>query len=324
MSKTITNNTNIPMPLAVWLASDEYLYSEDPNLVSATTLLKPIKSLVLGRLSSEQATIDISEVIASRLGTAIHSSVEKAWLNTNLVDVLTSMGYPSKLIQKIKVNPISITEDDIPIYLEKRVNKKIDGFTISGQFDIAIDGHLYDVKSTGTFGYMNQSNATKYIQQASIYRWLNPDIITDNIFSILYVFTDWSSVKAKQETNYPKSRLLEQKFSLMSLQETENFIKNKLALVKRYTTNPHELPDCTDEDLWVKPSIFSYYKNRDKLDRSTKNFDTFWEANQRFIEDGSIGIIKERKGEAVFCKYCSVRNTCKQAANLIQEGRLIL
>jgi hypothetical protein len=183
---------------------------------------------------------------------------------------------------------------------------------------------LEDFKSTGTYNWISQSNSQKYIQQASIYRWLNPTLVTEDTFAINYIFTDWSSVKAKQETDYPKNRLLQQKFQLMSIQETEQFIKDKVRQINKYVAAPHELPDCTPEELWQRPNVYKYYKNPEKMDRSTKNFDTYWEANQRMTEDGSVGKVVEVKGEAVFCKYCAACGNCKQAAKLIQEGRLIV
>jgi hypothetical protein len=325
-NRQLTNNTQIPLALAVWLATDEYNYVSDPKQISVTSLLKPIKSIVLSMQEGVSKSTDIADLVASKLGTAIHSSVEYAWLNPKLPEVLKSLGYPDKLVNSIRINPTSqeLVDGIVPVYLEQRVNKEIEGFTVSGQFDMVIDGSLFDIKSTGTFNYINQSNSQKYIQQASIYRWLNPTIVTNDTFSILYCFTDWSSVKAKQETDYPKSRLLQQKFQLMSIQETEQFIKDKVRQINKYVAAPHELPDCTPEELWMKPSVFKYYKNPDKMDRSTKNFDTYWEANQRMTEDGSVGKVVEVKGEAVFCKYCAACGSCSQAAKLIQEGRLIV
>jgi hypothetical protein len=111
----------------------------------------------------------------------------------------------------------------------------------------------------------------------------------------------------------------------MSISDTEKFIKDKLKLLNRYMDTPETaLPVCTQEELWAKPAIFSYYKNPSKLDRSTKNFDSYWEANQKLVEDGSVGIIKERKGEIIFCKYCNAKGICSQAKAYAEEGRLVV
>lgn len=320
----LTNNTGIPLALAVWLATDEYAHVADKNYISATSLLKPTKSIVLSANTTEKSGVDISELVQSKMGTALHSSLEAAWTGGKVHKTMELLGYPQELINNLKINPETVKEGDIPIYLERRTNKVIDGWTLSGQFDFVADGAVYDLKSTGTYSYIAQSNKDKYIQQGSIYRWLNPDIITSDVLTILYIFTDWSAAKAKQETDYPKSRLLQQKFPLMSLQETEQFIKTKLQQINAGLASPESLPDCTPEELWMKPSVFKYYKNPEKMDRSTKNFDTYWEANQRMAEDGNVGKIVEVKSEAVFCRYCAASAVCPQAANLVKEGRLIL
>ena len=110
----------------------------------------------------------------------------------------------------------------------------------------------------------------------------------------------------------------------MSVNETEQFVIQKLNQINKYINDIENIPDCTSEELWEKKSVFSYYKNPAKQDRSTKNFDSYFEANQRLLEDGSIGIVKERKGEVIFCKYCAAINNCPQATRMISEGRLVV
>ena len=322
----LTNNYNVPLSLAVWLAYDEYEYSAEPNTISATSLLKPTQSIVLSTLATETSVTDVSDLVASAMGTSIHTAIETAWKADNLKATLEALGYPKRVCEGLRVNPTpeQLAEGCIPVYMEIRKSKQIEGWNVTGKFDFISDGRLEDYKSTGTYGYINQSNKDKYIKQASIYRWLNQDIVTQDTFVINYIFTDWSSTKAKQETGYPQSRLLPQEYRLMSVQETEQFLKDKLRQVNKYLADPSGIPQCTSEELWERETVFKYYKNPQKLERSTKNFASYWEANQKLVEDGSVGIIKEVKGEVVFCKYCSARAVCKQAASLIKEGRLII
>ena len=44
-----TNNKNIPLPIAIWLATNNYEYDTDDRVISATTLLKPLKAIHLAR-----------------------------------------------------------------------------------------------------------------------------------------------------------------------------------------------------------------------------------------------------------------------------------
>ena len=321
----ITNNFNIPMSLAVWLADDQYDHSDDPKLISATGLLKPLKSMILSMRATQTGDTDVSDLISSSMGSAIHTAIEVAWKSDKLKESLIKLGYPKKVVENIVINPTELRDTDIPIYMELRRNKEIDGYTISGKFDFISDGKLEDFKSTGTYSYINQSNKQKYIEQASIYRWLFPDLITQDSFSINYIFTDFSSTKAKQDKTYPQKRMIQQDYQLMEYGETERFIKSKLKQISKFLdANQEEIPQCTPEELWERQSVFKYYRNPEKLERSTKNFESYWEANKKYTEDGSVGRIIEVKGEVVFCKFCNAVNICNQAKQYIKEGRLVI
>lgn len=322
----LKNQFDLPLSIAVWLANDTYQYSSNPSVISSTTILKPIKSLVLSRDPSvidKQA--DLTALIPSRLGTAIHSAIEEAWMTGDIKTKLTNLGYPESMIEKVRINQEQVNEGDIPIYLEQRAFQKLGNWTISGQFDFVCNGILEDFKSTSTVTWTTQSNASKYIEQASIYRWLNPKIITEDYFYIRYIFTDWSAAKAKQNKEYPQSRIISQKYILLSLAETESLIRSKLAQLDKYLGSPQEeIPECTPEELWAKPTTYAYYKDPNKLVRSTKNFNSYFEAHKKWLEDGSVGVIQERPGEIVYCRYCPAANICDQAQDYMNRGLLIL
>jgi len=170
-----------------------------------------------------------------------------------------------------------------------------------------------------------QSNTDKYIQQGSIYRWLNPDIITSDTMAIQYIFTDWSQLESIKNPKYPKSKLLEQQFQLMSIPETDSFVNGIINTITILEDKPQsELPTCTPDELWIKPSVFKYYKDPKKTARSTKNFDNTHDAYTRLRDDGSVGIVKEVKGQVVKCKYCSVVSLCTQAQGYVDTGLLKL
>lgn len=321
-----TNHSGIAFPLAVFLATD-YYDTQDSQTISATTLLKPIRQIILSkRIDPTTEPVDIASLVASRLGSAIHDSIEKAW-TTNHKQALSALGLSNKIIDNIKVNPTKeeLKPNDIPVYLEQRVSKPMANYKVSGKFDFVAEGTVHDFKSTSVYTYINQSNAEKYALQGSIYRWLNPELINQDYMYIHYIFTDWSSAQAKQSNDYPNSRLLTQKYPLKSLQETEKFIKNKINLIQMYEdTDEKELPLCTDEELWRKPTQYKYYANPEAK-RATKNFDNISEAYAYMSSKGAgKGIVKEVKGSVSACKYCSAFSLCSQKDSLIATGELIL
>ena len=165
MAAKYVNQTNVPLAISVWLATDNYDLQEVPeNTISVTTLLKPTKQIILSqRVTVEQGVVEISSKLKSAMGSALHDSMERAWLNPK--EALKSLGYPAGVIKAIKVNPDpdTVTEDDIPVYIEQRESMVIAGVNVSGKFDTVFDGQVEDYKSTSTFAYMNQTNADKYI-----------------------------------------------------------------------------------------------------------------------------------------------------------------
>ena len=320
-----SNASNVPLSMAVFLATDHYDY--DPDTVSATALLKPLRQIILGsRIPAGESAIELTSMVNSRMGTAIHDGIERAW-KTNYKGAMQALGYPQRVIDRIRINPTEaeLSDDIIPVYMEQRVKRAIGNTVISGKYDFIMEGRVEDFKSTSVFSAINKSNNDKYMWQGSIYRWLNPKIITKDEMAIQWIFTDWSKAKAMQDPNYPQQRIQQLILPLKSLAETEAFITRKLALIEQYKDAPEDqIPECSDEDLWRSEPVFKYYKNPEKTVRSTKNFDNMHDARVRMVEDGNVGIIIEKPGEATACKYCNAFPLCSQKDALIAKGELVL
>lgn len=322
----ITNNNNIDLTLAVWLLHDEYDYIDKPNYISATTLMKPLRQIVLPmRVPPEQRTMDISDLIASSMGTALHDSIEKAWTR-NPWRALKILGYPDSVIQRVRINPtdadLAAHPDCIPIYLEQRAFKEVtvNGVTyiIGGKFDLVLEGVVQDNKSTSVYTWVHGGKDDDYSLQGSIYKWLNPDKILDDIIRINFIFTDWKKMDAARDPSYPQQRVAAKDVPLRTMVETDTWIRNKLSLVQQHMNTPeNQLPECTDEELWRSDPKYKYYADPAKAGtpgaRSTKNFDNLPEAkvfmNQ---EKGGKGVIITVPGEVKRCGYCNAYEVCTQ------------
>ena len=328
MALEYTNKNNVSLALAVFLMYDNYEYDERPDSISATGLIKPLRQLVLSKQNPALLkTVDIADLVSTRMGSAIHKGCEDAWTDLgNVSNALRVLGASEDAISRIKINPETIPAGVTPVYVEQRIEKEIDDFIISGKYDLVLDGTLNDYKSTSVWSYIYDSNADSYIKQGSIYKWLSPDKITDSYMNINYIFTDWSAAKARMDTkSYPQQRVLTKQYPLWSIEETQNWIQSKLAQYKLHSNTPQEgLLECTDEELWATEETFKYYKNPNKLDRSTKNFKTMNEALVRKSADGDVGIIKTVPGEVKACRYCPVISICNQAATMLADGRFTL
>lgn len=320
-----TNRHNVPLAVAAFLAKDSYDKGE--ATISATGLLRPIRQIVLAaRIEPENQTTDVSDVIKSRLGTAIHDALEYTWLHYH-EQCLSNLGYPPSMIARTLVNPkpYQIKPDTIAIYTEQRVIKDFHTWKVSGEFDIVIDGEVQDYKTTSTYTVAKGNKDADYIMQGSIYRWLNPTIITKDTVSIHFILMDWTSSRVISDSSYPKNQVVSKTFPLHSLEYTEQFIHNKLKAIQTvWDAEDEAIPFCTDTELWRSDPQFKYYKNPDKTTRSTKNFDTQQEAIARFVEDGSVGLIVEKPGQVTACRYCPAFSICKQKDILIQLGDLVI
>ena len=222
-------------------------------------------------------------------------------------------------------DPATVVEGDIPVYMEIRSFKEVNGVKVSGKFDFVGNGALEDFKSTSTYTWINDTKDEDYVLQGSIYRWLNPDIITSDIFTIQFLFTDWSRAMTFRDPKYPPRRMMPRKFQLMSLADTEAYVINRLNQIAQYIDAPDDaIPECTDKELWRSDPEWKYYKNPKNKARSTKNFDNEAEAIARWQADGGTGEVVKIPGQVKACLYCPAYPVCKQKDRLIDSGDLIL
>lgn len=326
-----TNYEAIPLPLAVWLVHDDYDHVDDPNYISATSLLKSTRQIILSsRVPEDQKTVDISSLYASSMGSALHDAIERAWKSDKLPETLVKLGLPPGLAKKVVVNPdpASLTGDEIPVYLEQRTTRQLGKWIIGGKFDFIGEGQVKDFKSTSTYGYIKGNRDEDYIMQGSIYRWLNPHLISEETLEINYIFTDWSAGNAQSKSGegYPPKRMMPKTFALKSPQETEAWLRNKIHALEIHEHTPEpQLPLCGPKELWQDKSTWKYYKKPEDYaagKRSTKNFDSPEEAHLRCAEDGGKGLVVEVKGMVKGCLYCDGFSLCSQKDQLIADGLL--
>ena len=304
--------------MAVWLLHDNYDYNNDPDYISATSLLRPIKQIILAKhVIAEEKVMDVSERISATLGNAVHDSIETVWRDpAQRSRALKMLGIPEWVRENICVNPTAEyllqNPNAIPIYLEYRVIKEINGFKIGAKLDSIIDRKLLDVKSTSVYTYLKSRKEEDHALQLSIYRWANPELIDGEYGFIQFVFTDWQKFMTHNDEDYPKTRIVEQPIKFLSIEETERFITNKLNQIRDLWDKPEEeLPECTDKDLWRGETVFKYFSNPDNQ-KATKNFDTDKSGAYAHLAEKGKGVIKEVPGQVKACAYCPAYKVCKQ------------
>lgn len=347
MTKLITNNEDVPLVLAVWLVHDEYDYISADNYISATGLMKPLRHILLpGRIPpKERKPEDVTDYISRGLGHSIHDSIEKSWVKGYRHN-LRKLGYSDAVIDRIRINPTdeeleddrSVDIDPIPVYLERRMYRRHNGMLIGGKYDNITDGIVNDTKSTSAYSWVFGGRDADYQIQGSIYRWLDAKglempkghshfdeellqtfrpRITEDYMRVNFVFTDWQKMQARSNRGYPQKRVEQKEIALLSLDETEAWINDKLRLIKKFQNTPEsDLPECTPEELWQSDPVYKYYKDPLKAQkpgaRATKNFDNLMEARKYQAEKGGVGMIKTVPSEPKRCGFCPAFDVCTQ------------
>lgn len=327
----VTNNSGICLPLAVWLLHDDYDYVDKVNYFSVTTLMRPLKQILLsGRIPVEDREADVADFVARKLGSAIHDSIEGAWLKGHK-RALRQLGYPEGVIARIVVNPVTEqlrnVKNIIPVYLEQRAYRVVEvnggRYTIGGKFDMVADGILADNKSTSAYSWVHGTRDEDHRLQMSLYRWIDQQMedglaprITDDVCNVNYVFTDWQKAQAKSNPAYPQSRVEQKSLVMTPADEIDAWVREKITLIQKYEHFPeHKMPDCTDEQLWRSDPKFKFFADPAKAhtpgSRSTKNFDTLAEANAHKAQAGK-GVVVTQPGEVKACGYCPAFDACKQ------------
>lgn len=332
----ITNNSDISLSLAVWLINDEYDHhagQEFEEYISVTTLMRPTKQIVLARrVPYEEQIEDVLDYARRGLGNSIHDGIEKAW-KKNYAKNLAKLGIPDAVISRVRINPTDeerlAMPDMIPIFLEQRGYREINGVTIGGKFDLVAEGHVEDNKSTSAFGWMYGTRDEENRLQGSLYRWIDqalpPELrkITEEWMRVNYIFTDWTKASAKQNPKYPQIPVEKKDIPLLSLDDTEMFIKAKLHDIKKQIKLPEsQMKPCSDEELWRSDPQYKYYsdpaKAKDPSARSTKNFTTLVEANSHLAQAGK-GVVVTKPGEVKRCAYCNAAPICQQRLEYFPE-----
>lgn len=340
----LTNEKGYSLSICAWLGDDDYDHTpvKGPYL-SVTGLLKPERMIILNQrvaiadaASGATEEMDLDRFVASRLGTAIHSAIEYSWTR-KLKDgspafkaVLAKLGYDQTTIDLVKVNP---TEEDIrlnpaiiPVYMEIRATKKVGGYTIGGKYDFIGQGVLEDFKSMGAWGYMQGDKDEEQLMQGSMYRWLNPKLVTSDNMRIQQIITDWSKIDSFKQASrgYPQNRIVEKILPLLSVADTEAWIKAKIAKIESLLKVPEaDLPLCTEKELWQKPAEYKYYaltkkKTISKMAKAT--YVTPEAAYAHYDRDGKVGRVREIPSVAKRCGYCNGRPLCSQFADLESRG----
>jgi hypothetical protein len=307
-----TNKRNLSLPVAVWLANDTY--DKDPSYISGSQLAQSDRQIVLGYRVNEQS-VDLSSLVAARLGHAINDAIDNAWKSPGLMRRIVSAGFNP--LFEYEINPTILKPGKIPVYMQQRFNEEVNGRILSGAPDLIMNGRLTDYKSTSVFAWQKKETGD-YLWQLTTYRYLARELISDDTATIQFILKDWSELRASKDPEYPQTPCPVMLVRVGSPAECLARITARIERLKALMLlDQSELPTCSDDELWLDPPKFAYYKDAfaDGKGRATRVFDTEAEAIQFMGTKLGAGKIITRKGEPKACNYCEAATICSQRAS---------
>jgi hypothetical protein len=260
----LTNRYGLPAPLVNAIRNDPY--SNSGSDITVTGLIQPpqIRFLTQGKDTIE----DAAECIWRLLGQAVHAILERAYPGTAIV--------------------------------EKRVFTTVDGWTVSGQFDVYDSGRLTDYKITSVY---SRGGKLAWEQQLNLLAAIcrrNDMPVTDA--EIVAIFRDWRQMEVFNAYDYPQAQVAVIPVLLWPAEQAENYLIERVCLHKQAVP-----PRCTDEERWMQAAKWALMQKGKK--RAIKLFD----AQPDGLTLGKGQYWEHRPGAYRRCEsYCPASSYCEQ------------
>ncbi len=280
----LTNKYDIPQTIVNVL--ERPTYSKGKAHISATQLLNSPKIVALTKKFEDELEQDVSDMVWSLFGSAIHNVLEHG-------------------------------KDDNHV-VEQRIHATHDGWHISGAVDLQVinpAGHdIKDYKTTSAWAVMNEKK--EWEEQLNIYAWLVEKVhrVPVTSLGIVAIIRDWSRRDAATKEGYPPAPIKELPIKLWSFAEREAFIDKRIALHSACDfamETDGSLPDCTPEEMWEKPTVWAVRK------KGNVRAKALYESEKLALEAkeilGKEFEVEVRPGERTRCaNFCPVSQYCEQ------------
>ena len=300
-----TNNHGVPFETSIFAAYHSTLYSGGAPRVgklSTTTLIGPLRKAIYGMLQPESTEPqDVNFLLASAKGTAMHQGM------TNALTAYGS-GY----------------------VCEQRIETEVDGWKISGEFDILTpDKQIKDLKFVSNYNlkklqedmlilqpgmsleemYEQTPTYFKYQAQLSVYYYLLNDPEVKPYASILFMLnngSDMGKFKVDQEVTFP----------LWPREATQEFIENRVATIKQHLADG-TLPLCSDAERGYSPAEYKLQRVSPTNGQLTtvrgSKFDNYTKFREFVVAKGKLGDVEQiTEAKHTLCNYCNYSSICTQ------------
>ena len=300
-----TNNHGVPFETALFAGYHSTLYSGGAPRVgklSTTTLIGPLRKAIYGMLQPESTEPqDVNFLLASAKGTAMHQGMTNA-----------------------------LTAYDSGYICEQRIETEVDGWKISGEFDILTpDKQIKDLKFVSNYNlkklqedmlilqpgmsleemYEQTPTYFKYQAQLSVYYYLLNDPEVKPYASIIFMInngSDMGKFKVDSEVTFP----------LWPREATQEFIENRVAIIKQHLADG-TLPLCSDSERGFSPAEYKLQRVSPTNGQLTtvrgSKFDNYTKFREFVVAKGKLGDVEQiTEAKYTLCNYCNYSSICTQ------------
>lgn len=289
----ITNKFNLPQTFINIV--ERPTYTKGKANLSVTELLGSPRITQLRAKYDDQIETDVSDMIWSVFGSAVHHILEQG--------------------------------KDANHIVEQRIHAELEGWRISGAVDLQIvheDGiEINDYKTVGVWGVMNEK--IEWEQQLNCYAWLVEKVkqIPVKKLGIVAIIRDWSRREAETRQGYPKAPVVVLDIPLWDMEGREAYIRDRIhahsdALFAAETGEA--LPRCTPAECWEKPTVYAVKKELST--RAKALYSTRKEADEAVEKLGKYYFVEKRPGERTRCaNFCPVSQWCDQYKEYLNANK---
>lgn len=278
----LTNKHGLPESIVNALRRPEY--TKGKAHLSVTQLINSPKVVALSKKFQDELEQDVSEMVWSLFGSAIHKVLEHGKDQNHIV--------------------------------EQRLHSEVDGYRVSGAIDLQIVSDagraIRDYKTCSVWSVMNSK--IEWEQQLNCYAWLVEKVtgasVTD--LGIVAIIRDWNRRDAAKNEAYPPAPIKELPIPLWPMEQREQYIQSRVhahAEAEFAIESEGDVPACTPEEMWEKPTTYALKKKGGV--RALKVYLSQEEANQAL--DPKTQEIEVRPGSRTRCEsFCPVNHRCQQ------------
>lgn len=334
----LTNRLDLPETIVRAVSNDPY--SMRGSRISATSLYGAPKPRVLRQRHGHEITEDVADRLWALVGQIGHGILERAMHKANPHEVLeeirevvadararwTSADNRLALISSALKDIWSLIQGYFYEYeegdvVERRLFMNVAGWTVSGQLDIYRGKRLkiQDYKFTSVYTWV-MGGRTEWVYQMNTYaQLLRANGSEPDEAEIVLIFRDWKKAEAANDPAYPQQQVIVLPIELWPAEQAIAWIEERVRVHQLAELTPTEdLPDCTDEERWVRGNEWVVMRDGQRRAVASKGIASEQDALDFIAAKVNAGKgdglhAQFRPGRPLRCEhYCNVNSVCSQ------------